>query len=70
MLFPIGIALEEFSKPLMPCLDYERNDIGEMKVAQENAHFYKYLDLRVQTEVLFDCIRQTMEEKSSANWTF
>ena len=57
------LSLEQFSKPLMQCLDYELNEMGEMNVEQDNVHFYKYLDLTIQTEVLINFILKTIEEE-------
>ena len=54
------LSLEQFSKPLMQCLDYELNEMGEMNVEQDNVHFYKYLDLTIQTEVLINFILKTI----------
>ena len=72
IMFPVSAAmlkrmedydasLEAFSKPLLPLVEYDLDEQGRMKVQNETADFYRYIDLTAQAESLFDFIRQTIE---------
>ena len=54
-------SLEAFSKPLMSLVDYSLDEHGRMIVHNDSADCYRYIDLTVQAEALFDFIRQTIE---------
>lgn len=53
-------ALEEFSKPLLPLVDYEMDDAGRMTVKNDTAQHYRYVDMTVQTEALFGFIERVI----------
>jgi hypothetical protein len=54
-------SLEAFSRPLMPLVDYSLDEQGRMAVGNDTADFYRYIDLTVQAEALFEFIRETIE---------
>jgi hypothetical protein len=54
-------SLEAFSRPLLPLVDYSLDDQGRMTVHNPTGDFYRYIDLTVQTEALFEFIRETIE---------
>jgi len=56
-------SLEYFSTPLLSLIDYELNNFGEMKVLNDTAMFYKYIDMTKQTEALYEFILQTVDKE-------
>jgi len=54
-------TLELFSKPLLQLLDYELESDGRMKVKNETALHYKYIDMSAIAERLFEFIQETIE---------
>lgn len=52
--------LETFSKPLLPLVQYELNEAGEMRVLSETASRYRYIDLTHIVEGLFEFIEETI----------
>lgn len=52
--------LEVFSRPLMEILEYEVDDSGVLKVKNNDASFYAYLEYTPYVEYLFSCIEQTI----------
>jgi len=50
-----------FSKPLLQLLDYELESDGKMKVKNETALHYKYIDMSAIAERLFEFIQETIE---------
>lgn len=72
IMFPVSAAilnhserydasLEAFSKAVMPLIDFDLNEQGEMTVHGETAVWYAYPDLTFQVEALFGFIEQTIE---------
>ncbi|MBI5346126.1 MAG: Fic family protein [Chlamydiae bacterium] len=54
-------TLETFSKPLMQLItNFKVNDIGEMKVSQDTADFYRYIDFTPFAEYLYECVDKTI----------
>lgn len=56
-------ALESFSKPLMPLINYTLDEDGQMRVNNETAIHYRYPDMTVIAETLFGFIRTTLEKE-------
>jgi len=56
-------ALELFSGPLLPLLDYELDSDGTMAVKNETAIHYKYIDMTAIAERLFGFIHDTIENE-------
>jgi len=54
-------ALEAFSAPLLPLLDYSLDDAGHLTVATDSSRYYRYPDLTVQTEALFGFVQRAIE---------
>ena len=56
-------ALESFSKPLIPLIDYTLDEDGRMEVHNQTAIHYRYPDMTTITEALFAFIRTTIEKE-------
>lgn len=54
-------ALEAFSKPLMPMVEYELDENGRMMVQNDTSGHYRYIDMTAQAEALFHFIQQVVE---------
>jgi len=54
-------SLESFSKKLIPLIDYTLDEEGLMMVSNDTAKWYKYIDMTVQVEILYDFVRRTIE---------
>lgn len=56
-------ALENFSKPLLTLLKYDLDELGRMKVRGDTGNFYRYIDMTVQTEALFEFMKMTVDSE-------
>lgn len=56
-------ALESFSKPLIPLIDYTLDEDGQMKVNNQTALYYRYPDMTAIAEALFIFIQTTIEKE-------
>jgi len=56
-------ALESFSKPLIPLIDYSLDEDGQMKVNNQTAVHYRYPDMTAIGEALFGFILTTIEKE-------
>ncbi len=56
-------SLESFSKPLMRLIEYHLDDSGHMTVQGETASWYRYMDMTLQAEALYDFVKRTGEEE-------
>lgn len=54
-------ALESFSKPLMPLVEYTLDDRQRMTVTNDTIDFYRYIDCTELTRITIDFIRETIE---------
>jgi hypothetical protein len=54
-------SLESFSKKLIPLIDYTLDEEGYMTVSNDTAKWYKYIDMTIQTEILYDFVHWTIE---------
>jgi len=72
LMFPVSAAmlknpgeydasLEAFSKPLMPLVDYELDEDGQMTVKNQTAVWYRFIDITAQAEALFTFIEKTID---------
>lgn len=72
LLFPISAVLykdnrrydkmlESFSKRLMPLIEYQLNEFGEMKIENETAEFYRFINFTEIVELFFDVMGETLE---------
>ena len=55
-------VLEDYSRRLMPLIEWEPTERGNVRVLNDTADFYRYFDATPHAEFLFDCIRRTIEE--------
>jgi len=55
------MSLEYFSGKLMPLIEYTLDEDGYMSVNNETAHWYKYIDMTIQTETLYNFVQGTIE---------
>ncbi len=74
MVFPISAvmlknpmdydeSLESYSRYLLRLIDYSLDNSGTMFVKNETAHLYRYMDLTVQSEYLYQFINKTINEE-------
>jgi hypothetical protein len=57
------MSLESYSGKLMPLIEYTLDEEGHMNVSNETAHWYKYIDMTIQTEILYDFVQWTIERE-------
>lgn len=62
--------LETFSAPLMKLVDYKLDAEGRMTVTNETAVHYRYIDMTVIAEHLFEFILDTVETELTAELEF
>jgi len=55
------MSLESYSGKLMPLIEYTLDEEGHMRVNNETAHWYRYIDMTIQTEMLYDFVQRTIE---------
>jgi len=63
-------ALEAFSKPLLPLVEYELDEAGQMTVNSDTARHYRYIDMTVQAESLFGFIERVIGTDLAAELAF
>lgn len=56
-------SLETFSSPLLSCIDYQLDEMGKMRVENDTALYYKYMDMTSQAEALYGFVTKTVEEE-------
>ena len=73
VVFPISAAileriddyravLENYSRRLLPVIDWRPAGDGNIEVLNQTADFYRFFDTTPQAEFLYACVRQTIEE--------
>jgi Fic family protein len=55
------LSLESYSEKLMPLIEYTLDEEGRMHVSNETAHWYRYMDMTAQTEILYNLVQRTIE---------
>ena len=55
------VALENFSLPLLPLVEYRLDYQGRMAVQNETALRYRFIDMTAQTEALFVFVERVIE---------
>ncbi len=55
-------ALEDHSRRLLPAVDWEPTDDGNVRVLNDTGDFYRFLDVTPQTEFLYGCVQRTIEQ--------
>lgn len=63
-------SLEEFSRKLMPLVEYTLDETGRMKVGNDTADWYRYIDMTAQAEALFRFIERTIETELADELAF
>lgn len=73
MVFPISATilarieeyrtvLEDYSKRLLPIIEWEPTTDGNVRVLNDTADFYRFFDATPHAEFLFSCVKKTVEE--------
>ncbi len=55
-------VLEDYSKRLLPAIEWEPTLEGNVKVRNETADFYRFFDATPHAEFLYACVRRTIEQ--------
>jgi hypothetical protein len=72
MVFPVSAAildriddyrevLEDYSKRLLPCIEWAPTRDGNVNVQNDTADFYRFFDATPHTEFLYSCVQRTIE---------
>jgi Fic family protein len=56
------VVLEDYSRRLLPLIEWEATVEGNVLVHNETADFYRFFDATPQAEFLYDCVRKTIEK--------
>lgn len=56
-------SLEAFSLPLNQLVEYSLDELAQMTVHNDTADLYRYIDMTVQSEALYDFVTQTVEDE-------
>ena len=73
IVFPISAAilerldayravLEDYSRRLLPAIDWRPTGDGNVEVLNDTADFYRFFDATPHAEFLYACVRKTIEE--------
>lgn len=73
VVFPVSAAileridayrrvLEDHSRRLMPLIDWEPTENGNVRVRNETVDLYRFFDATPHAEFLYGCVRKTIEE--------
>jgi hypothetical protein len=73
IVFPISAAilerineyrasLEDYSRRLLPVIDWQATDGGNVNVKSDTADFYRFFDATPHAEFLYACVKKTIEE--------
>ena len=55
-------VLEDYSRRLLPIIEWEPTDQGNVRVTNDTADFYRYFDATPHAEFLYECVRKTIAE--------
>jgi len=55
-------ALEDYSRRLLPAVDWEPTGDGNVRVLNDTGDFYRFFDATPQTEFLYGCVQRTVEQ--------
>lgn len=55
-------VLQSYSSRLLPCIQWEATQQGNVKVLNNTADFYRFFDATPHAEFLYECVRQTIEQ--------
>lgn len=73
VVFPVSAAilarideyravLEDYSRRLLPVIDWEPTSDNNVNVLNDTADFYRFFDATAHAEFLYACVKQTIEE--------
>ncbi|MDE0081275.1 MAG: Fic family protein [Gammaproteobacteria bacterium] len=54
-------ALEDYAARLLPVVEWEPTETGNVRVLNDTADYYRFFDATPQTEFLYRCVEQTIE---------
>ena len=57
-----GAILADYSRRLLPLIEWEPTERGNVRALNDTADFYRFFDATAHAEFLFDCVRRTIEE--------
>ncbi|MGM0559283.1 MAG: Fic family protein, partial [Myxococcota bacterium] len=63
-------VLGSYSERLLPCIDWDATEDGNVAVQNETALFYRYFDATPHAEFLVCCVEQTIEDDLPAEADF
>jgi hypothetical protein len=55
-------ALESYSSRLLPVVEWEATDDGNVRVLNDTADFYRFFDATPHAEFLYSCVQKTVEQ--------
>ncbi len=55
-------VLEDYSKRLLPVIEWGATTEGNVEVHNDSADFYRFFDATLHAEFLYECVRKTIEE--------
>jgi len=63
-------ALEAFSRPLLSLLKFDLDELGQMTVIGETGNLYRYIDMTIQAETLFEFVKMTVDQELALELDF
>ncbi len=63
-------VLESYSKPLLPCIEWQKTPDGNVEVLNATFDFYRFFDATAQTTFLYECVAQTIDHDLPEEVTF
>ena len=81
LMFPVSAAilknpalystsLEKYSIPLLQLIDYDLDELGVMVVRGDTGCWYRYMDMTIQVEALYEFVIKTVEEELNEELDF
>lgn len=55
------VVLEDYSRRLLPVIDWEPAEDGNIRVLDDTGDFYRFFDATPHAEFLYSCVRKTIE---------
>ena len=73
VVFPVSSAIlegidayravfEDYSKRLLPVIEWDATPEGNVNVKSDSADFYRFFDATLHAEFLYECVRKTIDE--------
>ena len=81
MVFPVSAAildrindyrkiLESYSARLLPLIEWEPTDKGNVRILNDTGDFYRFFDATPHAEFLYECVERTIEADLPAETSF